>query len=262
MCAQYMPKTLAKTLTYIMYHSPWEYGLFWDPDGTMPWKELYWALQEDPSLRFVRESHLKELRYLGIKLPAFIEENRLHLQEGFPAPDYPPADSPPERLFYACRKKHYPVVLQHGLSASSRKFLPLSTDREAALRLGRRRDKEPVLIEILARKASAEGEIVFREAGPLLYLVESLPVKYLMGPPLRVDEISASEAKKKKGQKSAREEAPATPGSFFVNPRHIQESFQDRGAAAGAGVPGSKKKGKRGAEWKREARKERHKREV
>ncbi len=83
MAAQYNPKTLAKTLSYIAYQAPAEYGLFWDPDGTMPWKELYWALQEDPSLRFVREGIVRELNYLpGCELPFALEGNLLRLRAG------------------------------------------------------------------------------------------------------------------------------------------------------------------------------------
>jgi putative RNA 2'-phosphotransferase len=259
MCAQYMPKTLAKTLTYILYHAPWEYGLFWDSDGTMPWKELYWALQEDPTLRFVRESHLRELKYLGIGMPAFLEGNRLHLQEGFPVPDYPLTNSPPERLFHACRRNHYPVVLQHGLSASSRPFVVLSKDREMALRLGKRRDKDPIVVEVLAGKASTEGTI-FREAGPGLYLVESLPLEYLMCPPVRTEEMVRTGSKKKEEGKPAKSEMPLMPGSFLVAPQHFQDSVANQAQPPGGG--GAKKKGIRGAEWKRDARKERHKREI
>jgi len=259
MTTQYMPKTLAKTLSYILYHSPWEYGLFWNANGTMPWKELYWALQEDHSLRFVRESHLREIKYLGIELPALLDGTVLRLQDGFPVPEYPVAVPLSERLFYACRRKHYPVVLQYGLSAMSRPLLALSTDKEMALRLGKRRDPEPVLIEVLAKKASERG-VVFREAGPGLYLVETVAVEYLMGPPLREEELSKAASKKKKGGKITKAETPMMPGSFFMAPQQMHPSSPDLQSAGAGG--GAKKKGKREAAWKREARKERHKREI
>ncbi len=71
MAGRVNPRTLARTLSTIAVHCPWEHGLFWDPDGSMPWKEFYWALQEDHSLRFVRESHIRELAYLGLEVPFF-----------------------------------------------------------------------------------------------------------------------------------------------------------------------------------------------
>ena len=109
MAAQYHPKTLAKTLAYIACHAPAEFGLFWDPDGTMPWKELYWVLQEDPSLRFVRESIIRELTGLGVTLPFVLEGSRIRLSTGAEKPSYPVAENVPERLYLACRRKQYAI---------------------------------------------------------------------------------------------------------------------------------------------------------
>lgn len=250
-----MPKTLAKTLAYILYHAPAEYGLFWNRDGTMPWKELYWALQEDPELRFVRESHLKEIAYLGLEIPATLEGNQLRLKEGFSTPDYPIAQDVPPRLFYAARRKQHAFILKYGLPASGRPYIPLSSDKELALRLGRRRDPDPLLIEVMARKAAAEG-VHFREAGPSLFLVESLGPEHLMVPVLREEEIERLFVRKKKP--SEKPPAHSSHGSFFPDSTHFQELY-------GGGEPSlakGKKKGRRGAEWKREARKERHKRNI
>lgn len=255
MSAQYMPKTLAKTLTTIVCHAPWEYGLFWDSNGSMPWKELYWAMQEDPSLRFVRESHLRELLLLGIDLPFQLVGSKIQLNAGTPIPDYLPMEQPPVRLFHACKRKQFPIVLEHGLSASNRPFLLLAQDREMALRLGRRRDPEPVLVEVLARKASEQG-IVIRGAGPGLFLVESLALEYLICPPLR-EEDSSKWAVKKKREKSPEPAMPVSPGSYFIAPQHFQDV-----APGGTPTGKPKQKGRRGAQWKREARQERHKREV
>ena len=83
---KHQPKTLARTLAYIAVHSPHEFGLYWDADGSMPWKEFYWALQEDDSLRFVRESSVRELQLLGIELPFSLEGNRLRLSSGTALP--------------------------------------------------------------------------------------------------------------------------------------------------------------------------------
>ena len=125
MAAQYNPKTLAKTICYITCHAPAEYGLFWDPDATMPWKELYWALQEDPTLRFIRESHIRELTYLGLELPFVLDGNLLRLMPNWPQPSYPLTDSPPERLYFACRRKQYSILREHGITASRRPYLPV-----------------------------------------------------------------------------------------------------------------------------------------
>lgn len=258
MTAQYMPKTLAKTLSYLLMVAPGEHGLFWNPDGTMPWKELYWTLQEDESLRYVREMHLKEIAYLGIELPVVLDGKLLHLKEGIPVPVYPPVEAPPERLYHACRRKQYLTASRNGFVPAGRPFIPLSSDKGLALRLGARRDPEPLLVEIFAARAAAEG-IAILQAGPTLFLAQALPVQYLLFPPMREDFLLKAAARNKGRSEagSERVQASSTPGSFFMDMSHFQES------APGAGLQGKDgKKGRRGAEWKRAARKERNKRNV
>lgn len=257
---RYMPKTLAKTISYIVYHSAGEYGLFWDAAGTMPWKEFYWALQEDPSLRFVRQSHIQELNHLQIELPISLEGNLIRLHDGFPIPDYPVAEHLPNRLFYACPRKQFGVILKHGLATLGRDFLPVTVDEELALRIGKRRDPKPVLVEILANKASAAG-ISFRSAGPELYLVESLGTEYLQFPPVREEELMQLSTKKKEKSSATHVGMPA-PGSFLVNVDHFQEAIGVGKRASSQGK--NARKGKKGPDWKREARKgkDRRKRNV
>lgn len=255
MVARYMPKTLAKTISYIGLYAPGEYGLYWDADGTMPWKEFYWVLQEDAALRFVRETHIRELNALGLELPFTLDGNSLRLRSLTALPDYPLTAKIPARLYFACRRKHYGFVLKHGLRASGRPLLALTSNKELALRLARRRDSEPILLEVLAQQALAAGSL-FRQAGPELYLTEAVPLEHLLCPPIREQELAAA-ASNKKEPKPDKTAAPPSPGSFVVEPSHMHQSFPDQA------TPGKKpkKKGK-GPEWKRNSRKERRKRTI
>jgi putative RNA 2'-phosphotransferase len=245
------PKTLAKTLAYIGWHAPWEFGLYWNPDGTMPWKEFYWALQEDESLRFVRESHVRELVYQGLELPFNLDGNQLRLAAKVPAPRYPVSGSPPERLFHACRRRHMEAIRLHGLQASGRPFLVLAADRDLAVRLAKRREPDPIVIEVKAAEASASGT-VFHRAGETIFLVEHISVEHLVLPLVR-------ESEEKSAPKGGRAEhgtrpvsGPASPGSFLVQ-------ADDIGASA---TGGKKPRRDKSADWKRSGRKDRHKRNV
>ncbi len=248
--ARYLPKTLAKTISYIAYHAPAEHGLFWDSNGTMPWKELYWALQEDPSLRFVRQSHIQELNHLQITLPFTVEDNLLRLQSQFPVPTYPVAEDVPNRLFCACARKHVGFASKHGLLAAGRPFLTACADKDLAVRIGRRRDPQPFLVEIFAERATNDG-VVFRSAGPELYLFESIPTDYLQFPPVREEELLRLAAKRKEKQPPKPQREPS-PGSFIVSLDHFQETVGEK-TAKGAAQKG--KRSQKGPDWKREARK-------
>jgi len=256
--AQYSPKTLAKTLSYIAWHAPGEYGLFWDSDGTMPWKELYWALQQDASLRFVREAHMREMAYLGLDLPFYLDGSLLRLQENTAVPEYP-VTTPAERLYYACPRKRYPFVLMHGLSSpGNRPFLALAADKNLALQLGRRRDADPIMVEVQAKKASLEG-VAFRLVAPSLYLVESVAAAYLICPPIRESEMERLAARKKKERPSAPSESTLQPGSFYLDSAKLFEPEHEKGHETHAKRKG---RGKKGSDWKRDSRNLRNKRSI
>jgi putative RNA 2'-phosphotransferase len=249
--AHYMPKTLAKVIYYIAYHSPGEFGLFWDADGSMPWKEFYWALQEDASLRFVRQSHVQELNLLNLELPVRIDGNLLRLQDDFPVPAYPIVEHLSYRLFFASPRKQFGMTSRNGLRPTSRPLLAVASSKELALRIGRRRDSNPLLIDIDAAQAAAAG-IAFYTAGPELYLVAGVPLEYLQFPYAREDDLAQQTANKS-------EKIPphpgniSTPGSYLVDIHHFQESMAGNQSAAG---DKKAKQGKRkGPEWKREVRK-------
>lgn len=256
MAGRYNPKTLARTLTYVGYHSPAEFGLFWDPDGSMPWKEFYWALQEDPSLRFVREGHLKELAFLGIQIPFRVQAGFLRLKDEFPPPQYPSIPSPPERLFYPCRQRHSAFPREHGLSPTNRSFVPLFAEKDFAMAIGKRRHAEPIIVEVLSGKASARGFPVL-QAGPALYLMYAVPPDCLVFPRLREDHPQDIHEKKQHNKKeSSTKKEAQTPGSFILNISHLDELQRDRVSQKER----SGKKRDKESDWKRASRKERNKR--
>ncbi|MHC1742740.1 MAG: hypothetical protein AB9873_06875 [Syntrophobacteraceae bacterium] len=260
MCAVYSPKTLARTLTYILCHSPGEYGLFWDPDGSMPWKEVYWVLQEDPSLRFVRETHFKEIAYLGIELPVYLDGRVCRLKAGAARPEYAVAENVPRRLFFGCPRRRFSQVQEDGLLPTSRTLLPLLADREMALRMGRRRDPDAFVVEVRTELAAREGTSFLAAGGPL-YLVQSVSHECLLLPVIREEDSSRkAEKKRNKPAKKASGHGATTPGSFLMTEAHFQGSSAGSPGRDAAGK--SLKHGKRGPGWKRDSRKERSKRDV
>jgi len=179
---KYQLQELKKLIEYILLYRPDEFGLFLDDDGSLPIKELMWALHEEEGWKHIRLGHLKELSYSHLESPFTLEENCIKPKQ--PREQISSAAVPPRLLFYAARRKAYPVILKHGLRPGGRPYVPLATTEEIALRIGRRRDPKPILLTIHAAKAHDEGHI-FSHCGELLYLVRNLPPPFLSGPPLR-----------------------------------------------------------------------------
>jgi putative RNA 2'-phosphotransferase len=240
--AKHQLKELAKIIKYIMLYRPDEFGLFLDDDGSLPVKELLWALHEEPGWGYVRPGHLKELAYSDIEIPFTVDEMQIR-------PKTPPnisatASVPPPLLFCAARRKAYPVILKHGLKPGSRQYLPLATSEEMALRIGKRRDSKPILLTVHAGQAREKG-YQFVQYGELLYLVRELPSQFLSGPP--IDEVQPAHRPSKAMQPSAGGyDAYQMPGSFLLDP----SKDQDRRSREHRDL---EKKDK----WKREVRRER-----
>lgn len=260
MCAVYNPKTLAKTLSTILYLSPGEHGLFWDGDGSMPWKEVYWVFQGDPSLRFVRESHLKEIAYLGIEFPVYLDGKLCRLKDGIVPPQYTVAEDLPRRLYFGCPRRRLSRIRDDGLHPTTRSLVPLLADRNMAVAMGQRRDPDAIVIEVLCEKAAQEG-VRFLIAGGPLYLVPAVPPSCLVLPLIRAEDTTKSaERKKEKPSRKPSDAVSAAPGSFFVTETHFHQTAPGLPGREAGGKP--QRKGKRGADWKRDSRKERGKREV
>lgn len=206
---QHQVRQLAKIITYILLHRPDECGLFPDADGSLPVKEVLWALHEESGWGYVRPSHLRELCYSGMPLDFTVDDRHIRPKIE-PKFQLVPA-TPPPQLFYAARRRAYPVNLKHGLRPGARSYVSLAVTEEMALRIGRRRDARPVLITVQAAKAHEDAQPFFR-CGELLYLVKELPARFLHGPPLP----AAPKLSKSPGKKPA--EAREPPGSFLLDP--------------------------------------------
>lgn len=229
-------KKLSKLMSYILRHRPDEFGLVLDEEGFVSLKELHRAIVEEEGWSFVRMPYLQEVVNTCDKQRFEIREGKIRAYYGHSVPikiTYEPTE-PPKILFHGTRRKTYPIILGEGLKPMGRQYVHLTTQKELALRMGRRRDPEPVLLEIQAKRAYEDG-IVFYRANELIYLVDYVSTEYIVGPSLKKLNIERPKEKKTK-------EVRELPGSFFLD--LTKEPF----------------KYKRKKSWKREARKLRQKR--
>ncbi|MEW5723453.1 MAG: RNA 2'-phosphotransferase [Thermodesulfobacteriota bacterium] len=237
-------ESLARFLLYVLGHRPDEFGLVADEEGFVPLKELLQALGEEEGWRYVREGHLLDLLREPDRSRLEVREKLIRAAPGAGKLERGPFRPavPPKVLYHAARRKAYPAILERGLvPAGERPFVPLFVDREMALRVGRRRDPEPVLLTVLAARASERG-IVFHRPLELIYLVGSLTPDLFTGPPLPPERVAVD--KKKEAPP-----LPPTPGSFFLDPDRIRDpgTMPFRGKKKRGDLP----------DWKRAARRDR-----
>jgi putative RNA 2'-phosphotransferase len=200
-------ESLARMLTYILSHRPDEFGLVLSDEGFVAIKQLLQALSAEPGWAFVRRHHLEQVA--GLISPATFEIVGDRIRALAPGPAQlrrPPGEPPPTLLYAAIPPKAHARVWEEGLKPPPDRELVLAATPELALKLGRRRAPDPILITIQAQAASRR-RISFTGYGEGLYLAPALPRDLLQLPPLLQ---TPEKPKAEKPQPPA-----STPGTFF-----------------------------------------------
>ena len=240
--AKHQLKELAKIIDYILFRRPDEFGLFPDEDGSLPIKELIWALHEEPGWSYVRPTHLKELVYSALQVNFSLHDT--HIRPKVPSPLSLAPAPPPRFLFHGARHQAYEAILKEGLRPGGRGQVALASTEEMALRIGSRRDAKPVLLTVHAARAHEAGH-QFLRCGELLYLVRELPAPFIAGPPL--EQVHPPAKAPRKSPAVFDREVWQTPGSFLLDPSRVPD-------------PGRATRDKKDVDWKRQLRRERRRR--
>lgn len=234
---------LAKFLSYALGRRPDEFGLIPDSEGYVKIKELLKAAHEEPSLRYLRWFHLSELVLVLPNPPIEIRNRSIRCVDRQNVPQPLPAFALPKLLYTCIRRKAYPAVLERGLSPGKGPWIILSTDRDLALRCGRRLDADPILLTVNTLLAG-QAKVEFLRFGEALYLASGLPTGSFSGPPLPKERPKPSPSKE-----TAKPANILTPGSFFID-----LADQVPGPHAGKSKSGKKQIG-----WKEARRRDRRK---
>jgi putative RNA 2'-phosphotransferase len=229
---------LSRFMVYVLGRRPDEFGLLPDKEGFVAVKELLWAIHEEPGWGYVREGHIREV-LLGKDCSLFEwDEERIRAAERRWALNLDaPAPEVPKLLFVGVRRRAHPHVMEKGLLSPG--YLALSPDRDMALRIAKRRDQKPVILEVMTTPVRNQA-VVFYAFGDL-FVATHIPPSCIAGPPVAQEVLKARELAR------ARREKPIsvpefTPGSFFLD--------LSRDSGRNRSVKGRKRKG-----WKEDSRK-------
>ena len=234
-------ETLSRFLLYILSRRPDEFGLVPDKDGFVKYKELLQAIHEETGWTYVRQSHINGV-LLGKDRPLFqTEHNRIRALERKWRLDLgTPVKTPPGVLFIAVRKKAHPVVMEKGLKSHEGGYLVLSSVKNMAMRIGKRRDQKPVLLEVMAGPAEKQ-KILFYAFGDL-FLSLRIPAGFISGPPVPKKAMERRRDAEDRKDKTTPKQTDFSPGTFTLDVSRDPD-LQRR-------AKGKKRKG-----WKEDARK-------
>jgi putative RNA 2'-phosphotransferase len=211
-------ESLARVLTYLLRHRPDEFGLVLPEDGWLPVKRVLQALAAEPGFGFVRRHHLEQLA--SMLTPPQFElrgEKIRSLGRGPPHLERSPGEVPPPLLYVAIPPRVQERVWEQGLKPPPGEELLLATSPELALKFGRRRTPEPLLVTVQAQAAARAG-ISFTGYGENLYLAPALPREFL--------QLPAPAREKPKPSRAA--SAPPAPGSVTLHLPHLLQEPKRR----------------------------------
>ena len=213
---------LSRFLTYILAHRPDEFGLVPDSIGFITMKELLRAIHEEPGWGYVRDGHIREV-LIGKDRALFAwEEDRIRaVEKRWHLDLQTPSENTPKILFVAIRRKAHVHVMEKGLF--SERLLVLSPDRDMALRIGRRRDQKPILLEVMTGPAQQQG-VPFHSFGDL-YLAKEIPAEFISGPPVP-EEIREPQPPKK--EKTVPQPSILSGGTFVLDVRRDPDRSRRR----------------------------------
>jgi len=206
------PQPLAKLLTYMLGRRPDEFGLVTDANGFVKIKDLLKALTEEEGWKYVRRSHLDEILYSLPDPPFEILDKKIRAKGRDQLSLPRPVRGLPKLLFTCIRQRAYRSVSDKGIFPTGYHQVVLSSNRELAVRIGKRTSHDPVVLTVQAQKSIAKG-VTFYQTCESLYLAEFIPTSCFSGPPLPKERPET-----KKPDNTDEAGRPKMAGSYPVNP--------------------------------------------
>ncbi len=229
-------------MTYILGHSPHEFGLVPDREGFVTFKELLWAFHEESGWSYVRQSNINEVLLSEDRECFEIKDKSIRsLTVNWQLNLDLPEENVPPLLYTPVRRKAHNRALEKGLAPSDDRLIVFSPQRDMAERIGKRKDMKPVILEVMSGKAREEGIPFYSFGG--LFLSTEMPPRYIAGPPVPKHALKQKEEKVPEKQEVIK---GFDAGTFVLD--STRDPDKKRGGK------GRKKKG-----WKEESRARRRK---
>ena len=172
---------LSKEISYALRHAPWEYELELDENGFVPVEQLLNSLNslnqydrdvtKDDFEYIIAHSDKKRHEIIGDKIRALYGHsvsNKIIKTNSIP----------PDVLYHGTAKRFLDSIMKDGLLPMKRQYVHLSIDKDIAVLVGKRRDANPIILEIDAKGAANDG-IKFYIGNDKVWLCDKVPAKYI-----------------------------------------------------------------------------------
>lgn len=175
------PATLSKAVSHALRHEPWLYELELDDEGWAPLDQFLAAIhRQGGAWGSVGRNQIEAMIAGSDKQRHQLDGDRIRALYGHSVPGRlaREADAPPEVLLHGTSPEFVSQILQVGLKPMGRQYVHLSVDRETARAVGRRKHKEPVLLEVGARRAHSSS-VAFYRGNDRVWLADAVPPEFI-----------------------------------------------------------------------------------
>ncbi|MDY0093179.1 MAG: RNA 2'-phosphotransferase [Candidatus Vecturithrix sp.] len=172
---------LSTVVSHALRHEPWLYELELDEQG---WVDVVDLLS---ILRYQR-SNWKDLTKADLCRMIDVSDKKRHQIEGdriralyghsIPGKLLKKKACPPEQLYHGTTQSVVERIREQGLLPMDRQYVHLSIDIGIAMQVGRRKDRNPVILEVAAKEAFECG-VNFYIGNDAVWLADQIPPKFI-----------------------------------------------------------------------------------
>lgn len=171
---------LSKELSYVLRHNPYKYELKIDEEGWVSIVELLDGLNRSHNWKNVTLKDLEKIINSSKKKRYEIKNGKIRACYGHSIPINIEKEEkrPPYILYHGTARHFINSIMEKGLLPKGRQYVHLSQDIEDAKEVGRRRDKNPIILKVNASLAYYSG-IKFYYGNGKVWLANKIPPKFL-----------------------------------------------------------------------------------
>ena len=167
---------ISKFLSYILRHHPERFGILLDDEGFADLTLILNVVNERYEENVITRQTIEDIIDRSDKKRYEIVDDRIRAFYGHTIDmkiKMKEAEFFPVKLYHGTNKHAYELIKEVGLKRIGRQYVHLSDTIETAYTVGKRRAREPVILEIDTNKAKMKG-VLFYHSGDM-YLADFIP---------------------------------------------------------------------------------------
>jgi len=172
---------LGKEVSCALRHTPQRYGLTLDRDGFVTVEALLAALNASRQRDHVlTQQDLEKVMQHSDKVRHEMRDGKIRALYGHSTKEKieKTAEQPPALLWHGTSHSVLDTILREGIKSMKRQYVHMGADIAAATEVGARHDRSPVLLEIDAQRAYADG-VRFYKGNDRIWLSDWIAPQYI-----------------------------------------------------------------------------------